>query len=74
MSLDMTFVADEGAKPSPSPTKTLETQRSKRLENAAGGATKVPNDQNATPASNTAAPPILHNNILSIQSPNYSSG
>lgn len=56
----MTFVADDGAKPSPRPTRTRETQRSRIPENAAGGAIKVPTDQKATPANKTAAPPTLH--------------
>lgn len=67
----MTLVAEEGAKPSPSPTKTLDAQSSKSELYAAGGPAKVPRDQKATPASRTTAPPILqhplHQSSKSIQ-------
>ena len=52
-------VAEEGARPSPSPTNTLETQSQNTPVKAAGGATIVPNDQNVTPANKTEAPPTL---------------
>ena len=57
---DITFVADDGANPSPSPTRTLEPQSSSKEWCAAGGAANVPIDQKATPAKSTTAPPILH--------------
>ena len=55
----MTFVAEEGARPSPRPTSTRETHSASRDILAAGGATSVPTDQKATPARSTVAPPIL---------------
>lgn len=40
-------------------TMTREAQRASRPAWAAGGATSVPSDHSATPASSTRAPPIL---------------
>lgn len=57
--LAMTVVAEEGAKPSPRPTKTRVAHSASRLILAAGGAISVPSDHSATPTISTRAPPIL---------------
>lgn len=41
-------------------TSTRDAQSAARPSCAAGGAMSVPNDQSATPAMSTLAPPILH--------------
>ena len=59
MILAITVVAEDGARPSPSPTNTRVAHSARRLIFAAGGAMSVPKDQSATPTRSTRAPPIL---------------
>lgn len=53
-----TFVAEDGASPSPNPTNTRVAHNANKLICAAGGAMSVPRDHKATPAIKTFAPPI----------------
>lgn len=56
----ISVVADDGANPSPSPTRRREKHNARSPKLAAGGATSVPKDQRRTPAKRTRAPPNLH--------------
>lgn len=52
-------VVSKGIYPQKRHTRTRDAQRARRLMWAAGGATRVPKDQKATPAMRTIVPPIL---------------